>query len=304
MPQVRVTIVIPNWNGRHLLEKHLANVIAASPGCEVVIADDASVDGSVEYLKTAFPRVTVVEGRRQQGFAGNVDDGVAAATGEIVILLNTDVEPEKGWLDPLLDHFADPAVFAVGCLEKSHEKTGVVTRGRGLSRWERGFFVHSRGEVDRETTAWVSGGSGAFRKSVWDRLGGMNRLYSPFYWEDIDLSYCAVKAGYTVRFEPESIVHHWHEEGAIKSSYTQDQVKTIVFRNQFVFHWKNMTDPGLVITHLVWLPVRLAQAVLRRDRIMIAGFFAAVEVLPRIISEKKRLYGIWSRGDYASVLPE
>ena len=281
-----VSIVIPNWNGVYLMEKHLGSVIAAAPHAEIVIADDMSSDGSVEYIHKNFPRVKVVEGKKRKGFAANVNRGVHVATGDIVILLNTDVEPEKDFLNPLLSHFDNPDVFAVGCLEKSRENGKTIFRGRGLAHWYRGFYVHSRGEVDRNDTAWVSGGSGAFRRSMWNTLGGMDILYNPFYWEDIDLSYRARKAGWKLIFEPKSIVGHYHEEGKIKREYTSEQVKKIVYRNQFIFIWKNVTDFSIICAHAMWVPIRLLQALIRGDVLMIEGYIRALGMLPKIFMRR------------------
>lgn len=300
----RVSIVIPNWNGKHLLSKHLMNVIRYSPGCEIVVTDDGSIDGSMEFVHKQFPQVVCVDHSTQTGFAPNTNRGVRHASGDIVILLNTDVEPEKGWLDPLLSHFRDPKVFAVGCLEKSHEKEGIILRGRGLSKWEKGFFIHSKGDVDKTDTAWVCGGSGAFRKSIWDKLGGMDELYAPFYWEDIDLSYRALKAGYSLVFEPKSIIHHWHEQGAIKSSYTPEDVKKIVIRNQFIFHWKNITDIPLYIKHIFWLLVRLVKSLINRDQVLLGGFFLALKKSWEIIQKRKIIRKNIINSDYKSILPK
>lgn len=284
---MRVSVVIPNWNGVYLMEKHLANVIRACPGAQIIIADDQSTDGSVGYLRKHFPGVTVVEKHRREGFGANVNAGVARATGDIVILLNTDVVPERGFLDPLLAHFVDPDVFAVGCLEKSLESGKTILRGRGLARWEKGYYIHSRGEVDRVETAWVSGGSGAFRRSMWNDLGRMDMLYNPFYWEDIDLSYRARKAGWKTLFEPKSIVHHYHEEGKIKREFSPVDVKRIVYRNQFIFIWKNATDIGILLSHAAWTPFRIMQALLRGDVLMMQGFFLALMRLPRITKRRR-----------------
>lgn len=274
--KLSVSIVLPNWNGKHLLQKNLPRVLEAAEHAEVIVADDASSDGSVAFLERAFPAVRIVKNIRQQGFAGNVNRGVAAATGDIVVLLNTDVVPEKGFLTPLLRRFADPAVGAVGCLEKSHESEGIVLRGRGIARWEKGYFIHSRGEVDREDTAWVSGGSSAFRRSVWMMLGGMDIRFNPFYWEDIDLSYRIQQAGYKTLFEAKSIVHHYHEEGKIKSTYSNNDVKRIAYRNQFIFHWKNIPSVSIWLEHIIWTPVRLCQALVSGDMAMLQGWVLAI----------------------------
>lgn len=292
-----VSIVIPNWNGVYLMEKHLQKVIDNAPGAQIVVSDDMSTDGSVEYLRENFPKVVVVERAKREGFAANVNAGVAKATGDIVILLNTDVEPEKGFLKPLLTHFDTPTVFAVGCLEKSPEATGVVLRGRGFARWTKGFFVHSKGEVDGTTTAWVSGGSGAFRRSMWNELGGMDVLYNPFYWEDIDLSYRARKAGWDIVFEPASIVNHYHEEGKIKREFTPTDVKRIVYRNQFIFIWKNVSDIQILLAHSIWTPIRLLQTVMSGEYLMVQGYMAALARLPSILNKRMVQSSMWKRND-------
>ncbi len=295
----KVSIVIPNWNGVYLMEKHLAQVIKSAPGAEVIVADDMSTDGSVEYVTSNFPGVKIVKRAIREGFAANVNSGVKAARGDVVILLNTDVEPEPGFLTPILRHFEDPFVFAVGCLEKSHEDGKEVLRGRGIAHWQKGYFIHSRGEVDRADTAWVSGGSGAFRKSMWNILGGMDTLYNPFYWEDIDLSYRARKAGWKTVFEARSVVHHWHEEGKIKREFTPADVKRIVYRNQFIFIWKNVTDLRIIFAHAFWTPIRLMQAIVRGDVLMIQGYLAALMRIPAIFNRRKKQKRLYRLTDSA-----
>ncbi|MBI3955715.1 glycosyltransferase family 2 protein [Candidatus Gottesmanbacteria bacterium] len=273
---MNVSIVIPNRNGATLLQKNLPSVLAAAPGAEVIVVDDSSTDDSLGVLKKMFPSVKRIHKTGRHGFAGSVNIGVKEAKGEIVVLLNTDVRPEANFLSPLLPHFDDPSVFAVGCMEKSLEGGKTLLRGRGEAKWEKGFYIHWRGEVHQPTTAWVAGGSGAFRKSVWEKLGGMDAIYDPFYWEDIDLSYRARKAGYRILFEPTSVVVHEHEKGAIKQEYSELQVKTIAYRNQFLFIWKNLSDPRVLLAHAAWTPIRLLQAMVRGDFAMIVGYLWAI----------------------------
>ncbi|MBI3576790.1 glycosyltransferase family 2 protein [Candidatus Gottesmanbacteria bacterium] len=273
---MKTIVVIPNRNGAALLRKNLPAVLDAAKRADVIVVDDASTDDSVEVLKKEFPNVIIVQKDRHEGYASTVNAGVAAASGDIVVLLNSDVRPEKNFLAPLIAHFNDPKICAVGCLDKSIEGSTVVLRGRGLSRWEKGMFLHSRGEVDKTDTAWVAGGSGAFRKSTWNQLGGMDPLFDPFYWEDIDFSYRAVKAGYKILFEPKSVVTHEHDKGIIKQEYSPFQIKTIAYRNQFLFIWKNLSDPRIWIEHIFWTPVRLLQALFRGDFAMLLGYWSAL----------------------------
>ncbi len=295
--RLSLSVVLPNWNGAHLLQKNLPAVIAACPDAQIIVSDDASSDDSLAILRRDFPYVTIVANRKQQGFSGNVNSGVQQATGDIVLLLNTDVVPEVGFLEPLLAHFKNPNVFGVGCLEKSYEKNGVVKRGRGLARWEKGYFIHERGEVDRSDTAWVSGGSSAFRRSMWNKLGGMDTIFNPFYWEDIDLSYRAKKAGWDIIFEKNSIVGHFHEEGKIKTSYTPSAVKRIVYRNQYLFIWKNISNSTLCIAHAFWTPIRLLQAAFRGDLLMLSGYALAVRMIPTVIQRRIKAKKLWLKDD-------
>jgi GT2 family glycosyltransferase len=302
MKEPTVSVVIPNWNGIYLIKKHLQAVIDTSPGAQIIVSDDMSSDGSVSYLEKNFPQVIVVKSTKQRGFAGNVNAGVAQATGELVILLNTDVEPEKGYLEPLLSHFKSPDVFAVGCLEKSWENGTAILRGRGLAHWHRGFYIHSRGDITKTNTAWVSGGSGAFRRSMWNILGGMDILYNPFYWEDIDLSYRARKIGWKTLFEPQSVVNHYHEQGKIKQVYTPNDVKRIVYRNQFIFIWKNISDTPLILEHVFWTPIRLLQAILGRDYLMIEGYVRALLKLPGVYAHRVHQKLLFTKKDLELVI--
>lgn len=293
MESFTVAIIIPNWNGKKLLEKHLGAILSAANKTPIIVVDDASLDDSVSYIQSNFPEITVVQKDRHEGFASTVNVGVSHAVADIVVLLNTDVVPTPGFLSSLLVHFQDESVFAVGCLEKSHEKGKVITRGRGLAHWVKGFYVHSRGEVDQVSTAWVSGGSGAFRKKVWNKLGGMSELFNPFYWEDIDLSYRARKDGYKVVFESKSVVDHFHEEGKIITEYSATDVRRIAFRNQLLFTWLNVNSVGLLWSHMVWLPIRIVQSLLKGDTVLFQGYIAAVLLLPKVGKERNVRSRFW-----------
>jgi len=277
-----ISIVIPNYNGEFLLKKNLPKVFEALKGLfEVIVVDDGSKDGSVVFLKKQ--KVKLIQNQRNMGFSSTVNKGVKEARGEIIVLLNTDVSPQKNFLDFVLPHFKDPNIFAVGCLDRSFEKGKIVERGRAVGKWSRGFLVHSRGEVDKSDTLWVSGGSGAFRKSIWEKLGGLNELYNPFYWEDIDLSYRAQKSGYKVLFERKSIVDHRHEEGVIRKTYSDFKIKSIAYRNQFIFVWENATDLSLQLSHVLFLPYHFVKALISRDLAFFLGFMYAFVLLPKII---------------------
>ncbi|MCL4200464.1 hypothetical protein KJZ67_03975, partial [Patescibacteria group bacterium] len=151
----------------------------------------------------------------------------------------------------------------------------------------------------KEDTAWVSGGSAAYRRSIWNELGGMDTLYNPFYWEDIDLSYQMLKAGHRIVFENKSVVGHFHEEGKIKTAYTSRDVKKIAYRNQFIFMWKNISDIRLWLLHCFWTPIRLLQAATKGDWLMLNGYLMAAVKLPQVIQSRRRASTHWRLRDMA-----
>lgn len=272
-----VSIVIPNWNGVELLKENLPSVLVAAKGVrEIIIVDDHSEDDSITMLQEKFPNILLVRKQKHEGFSSTVNVGVAKATGDIVILLNTDIQPESNFLAPLLSHFEDSKVFAVGCMDKSVEDGTVILRGRGEAVWKHGFYIHWRGEIDESDTAWVSCGSGAFQKDIWMKLGGLDTIFNPFYWEDIDLSYRARLAGYKLVFEPKSIVNHFHEEGMVKQKYSQEKIRVVAYRNQFLFIWKNYPNIQTLLSHCLWTPIRLLQTLVKGDYLMTLGFLQAL----------------------------
>jgi GT2 family glycosyltransferase len=305
-----LSIVIPNYNGESLLKKNLPKIFDElkdfeSVETEVIVVDDASTDDSLLVLNELARdhNIKVLLSEKNLGFSPTVNKGVKAASGEIIVLLNTDICPEKGFLEPLLSHFKDDEkVFAVGCLDKSIEGGKTVMRGRGLGEWKRGFLVHRRGEVNRDDTLWVSGGSGAFKKTIWERLGGLNELFTPFYWEDIDISYRALKSGYKVLFEPKSVVIHEHEKGAIKAKYSDFQIKTIAYKNQFIFVWEN-ADSSLIVSHILWLPYHKIKALFRFDWAFFLGFLSALLLMPKVLSKRHEVQKIFIKND-AEVIKE
>lgn len=294
---MKIEIIIPNYNGAHLVKKNLPAVLASvvsQKDCIVTIVDDGSTQEDKkalrEYIKDIKKEskvsVQLLEHERNLGFASNVDSAAFLSKADIIVLLNTDVAPEKDFLKSLLSHFTDENVFGVACMDKSIEGKNVVLRGRGIGVWSRGFLQHTRGEVDNANTFWLSGGSSAIRLDLFKKLGGLDPLYNPFYWEDIDLSYRAQKAGYKLVFENKSIVEHRHEIGAIKKHYKPSSIKKISYRNQFIFVWKNISDTSLVWSHILWLPYHVTSALLRGDGAFLHGFLLAALSIPGIIIQR------------------
>lgn len=295
----KILIVIPNYNGFRLISKNLPKVIERSlsyKNISVVIVDDGSSEEEVKRLENYLTTekfdipVKFIKHKKNQGFSSAVDTGAFSEKSDYIFFLNSDAVPEKDYLLTLLGHFEkDPKLFAVGCMDKSIESEGTVLRGRGIAKWQRGLLIHSRGEVDEgRDTFWVSGGSSIVDGVKFYEIGGFDKIFNPFYWEDIDLSYRAQKAGYSILFEKRSIIEHRHDEGAIKTHYKKKKINTIAYRNQFVFLWKDLTDLSFILSHIFWLPYHILNALRGRDVAFLKGFFLALAKFPDIIEKRRQ----------------
>src|SRR5579883_2772720 len=212
------SLVIPNWNGRDLLEKFLPSWLASiesHPGSEVLIVDNGSTDGSADWIRANYPQVHLLALDRNLGFGGGSNAGFRAASNDIVVLLNSDMRVEPDFLAPLLEGFRDADVFAVSCQiffsdpNKVREETG-LTQGW----WEDGG-LRVRHRIDNEIDDlypcfYGGGGSCAFDRRKFLELGGFDHILAPFYLEDTDLGYMAWKRGWKVLYQPRSVVYHEH----------------------------------------------------------------------------------------------
>ncbi|AKM81444.1 MAG: hypothetical protein UT13_C0001G0482 [Candidatus Pacebacteria bacterium GW2011_GWF2_38_9] len=275
-----VSIVIPSYKGVHLYEKNLQSVLdCMRDKDELVVVDDASgpeddtiswfekkfnikltsaspVEGTDLFLgeyKTADKtlRIVLLVNQSNQRFGASSNRGFAASKYDLVFLINNDVAPYKDCLKYLIPHFENENVFAVGCLE--HEKHVNEIGGRNKLWFERGMFLHSRyKDLSAGETAWASGGSAMFRKSIFEKIGGFDKLYYPAYWEDIDLSFQARKLGYSVLFEPRAEVDHNHET-TNKSVFGEKKMRDMSWNNAKKFTWKN-ANLWQKISFLLWQP--------------------------------------------------
>ena len=253
------SVVIPNWNGRDLLENYLPSVITAledNPQNEIIVVDDGSTDGSAEYIRERFPYIRLIALKENLGFGGSSNTGFRAASNDIVVLLNSDMLVDPDFLQPLLDGFTDPQVFAVSCQiffsnpKKPRQETG-LTEGW----WQQGS-LRVRHRVEPEIRGlhpcfYGGGGSCAFDRRKFLELGGFDELYRPFYLEDTDLGYLAWKRGWKVLYQPASVVFHEHR-GTIGKNFSEAYIHSVLQRNFLLFTWKNIHDWRKLAAHFVF----------------------------------------------------
>ena len=293
-----VSVVIPNWNGRGLLARNLPSVVEAlgsNPAHELIVVDNASTDGSAEFLRETFPDVTVISLETNQGFGGGSNAGIRAARNDVVLLLNNDMRLDPDAIRHLLQGFSDPRVFAVTSQiffpdpNKRREETG-LTRGR----WIEGHLrVEHR--IDPQVnglfpTFYAGGGSTAFDRRKFLDLGGFDPLMEPFYYEDTDISYGAWKRGWVILYEPRSIVYHDHR-GTIGKHFNEAYIQSVLRKNRLLFVWKNIHQWRRLAEHFGWLYLGLWTRALfgpERARPTPRGFLRALKQLPEALRARRR----------------
>jgi GT2 family glycosyltransferase/glycosyltransferase involved in cell wall biosynthesis len=290
--------VIPNWNGKDLLEKYLPSVIeafASSPGSEVIVVDNGSTDGSAEYIRTAFPQVKLIALEKNLGFGGGSNAGFRAAKNRIVVLLNSDMRVTPDFLAPLLDGFREPEVFAVSCQifftdpAKLREETG-LTQGW----WEDGG-LRVRHRIDPAVTDlfpcfYGGGGSCAFDREKFLELGGFDPLLEPFYLEDGDLGYMAWKRGWKVFYQPRSVVFHEHR-GTIGKRFREAYIQDVLKKNYLLFCWKNIHEWWRLVAHFCFTWAGAIIGVIFGDvpgRPNLAAMWRAFRQLPQALRSRRQ----------------
>ncbi|MEK7071240.1 MAG: glycosyltransferase, partial [Patescibacteria group bacterium] len=229
-----------------LLVTNLKRNLSYLKGCEIVIINDDPTE-SIKHLLQDF-KVTLFENKTNLGFAGTVDLGIKKSSGEYVMLLNSDVVLlDDSYLKGLESLKKNTNVFAVSFAQK--EKDDEIV-GKNKLFWKNGFVMHEKADSTKSgLTGWAEGGSCIIDKEKYMKIGGFDSVYKPFYWEDIDLSYRAWKAGMSVYFDKDIVVEH-HHETTIGKYFPKKTIETVAYRNQLIFIWKNITDMNLLGNHL------------------------------------------------------
>lgn len=219
---MKTAVVILNWNGVQHLQHYLPRVVATTVGADIVVADNGSTDGSVAWLKEAMPSVQLVLLDKNYGFAEGYNRALAQLEGyDTFVLLNSDIEPAEGWLEPLVEQLERnedvavvvPKILDDKCREK-FEYAGAAggfidilgypfCRGRILQTVEQ-----DNGQYDTSMDVmWGSGAAFCCRASVYAELGGLaNEFFA--HQEEIDLCWRVWLSGRRVVVEPRSKVYH------------------------------------------------------------------------------------------------
>ncbi|MFH1454686.1 MAG: glycosyltransferase family 9 protein [Armatimonadota bacterium] len=292
----RVSIIIPTFNGLELLKEnlpHLLNAVYFTGGKhEIIVVDDGSKDGSVEYIKSRYPQIRTIKLPKNYGFARCCNIASRESKNSILIFLNNDIKVTRDFLQPLIEPFKEADLFALtpkiiterdNFIESIHETV-----------FTSGYFCNKRVDsalIEKVKTlfpvSFATGACLAVDKEKFFALGGFDEIYHPYYWEDVDLSYRAWKRSWRVLYQPDSLVYH--QRGATIGDGSRDpEVDKVFLRNMIFFTWKNLTDYKVLLKHFITLPFDLLFAVIGRRENYIEAFKKALPKIKEVIKKRKQ----------------
>lgn len=252
---MKTAIVILNWNGAQMLRRFLPSVTSHSEEAEVIVADNASTDDSMQVLREEFPRVRTIVLDQNYGFAEGYNRALRQVEADVYVLLNSDVEVTPHWLTPILSYLeTHPECAAVQPkLLAEHNREMFEYAGAAGGYIDRYGYPYCRGRVfgsvepdhgQYDSTAslsWATGAALVIRSAAWHAVGGLDATFFA-HQEEIDLCWRLRARGYDIVCCPASVVYHVGggtlPQGSPRKTYLN-------FRNNLLLLYKNLPDPEL-----------------------------------------------------------
>lgn len=255
----KLAIVILNWNGKKFLEQFLPALVRSLPDyAEIVVADNASSDDSVRFLKECYPDIRVLEHARNEGFARGYNMALAHIEAQYYCLLNSDIEVTAHWIEPVIEMMdGNPTIAAVqpkllsfskrdefeyaGACGGYIDKYGYpFCRGRVFADLEK-----DHGQYDTEADIfWASGAALFVRSDVYRTMGGLDPDFFA-HMEEIDFCWRIKNAGYKIKVNPASVVYHIGGGTLPKNNAFKTYLN---FRNNLFLLLKNLPEERLAVT--------------------------------------------------------
>ncbi|SHH03290.1 hypothetical protein SAMN05443549_11212 [Flavobacterium fluvii] len=260
---MKIAVVILNWNGTKLLEQFLPSVIKYSPEAEIYVADNASTDDSVAFVKAYFPTVKIVENESNFGFAQGYNEALKHIDSEIYALVNSDIEVTENWLKPILETFENEPKTAIiqPKLLDFKQKEYFEYAGAAGGFLDKYGYPYCRGRVfktlekdngqydDNCEIFWASGACFFIRSSVYDELKGFDTDFFA-HQEEIDLCWRAFNKGHQIKYNSQSVVFH---VGGATLEHGNPKKTFLNFRNSLLMLLKNLPKKQLIPIILVRL---------------------------------------------------
>lgn len=293
---LKLSVIIVNYNVKHFLEQCLHSVLRASRNlqCEVIVVDNNSVDGSVALVRDKFPQVKLIVNQDNAGFSRANNQGILAAGGEYILLLNPDTVVQEDSFEKtiaFMDHNPEGGALGIKMFDGKgkflpESKRGLPTPAvafykifglAALFPSSKKFGQYHLTYLDKDQTHEVAILSGAFmliRKKVLDQIGLLDETFF-MYGEDIDLSYRITKAGYRNYYFADSSIIHYKGESTKKSSVNY---VLVFYRAMVIFARKHFSQGrARTFTFFINLAIYLRATAAIIARLVTKLFFPAID---------------------------
>jgi len=247
---MKIAVVILNWNGVLLLEQFLPSVVKNSSDAVIYVADNASTDTSIAYVKAHFPSIRIIENKCNLGFASGYNETLKQVDTELYALVNSDIEVTENWLQPVLSTFLiepNTAIIQPKILDFKNKEYFEYAGAAGGFIDQFGY-PYCRGRIfdtvekdlgqynDNIEILWASGACFFIRSSVFKELKGFDDDFFA-HQEEIDLCWRALNNGYQIKYISESVVYH---VGGATLQQGNPKKTFLNFRNSLLMLTKNL----------------------------------------------------------------
>ncbi|WP_452227011.1 glycosyltransferase family 2 protein [Lacinutrix cladophorae] len=301
---MKIAVVILNWNGKALLEKFLPSVVAHSKEATIYVADNASTDDSVHFIKTTYPEIKIIQNTQNGGYAKGYNQALQHVEEDIYCLLNSDIEVTKNWLPPILEEFKtnqETSIIQPKILDYKN-KTHFEYAGAAGGFIDKYGYPYCRGRIfntiEKDTNQypnasifWASGACFFIKKDVFRTLKGFDESFFA-HMEEIDLCWRAFNLNYKTKYITTTTVYHVGgatlQSGNPKKTYLN-------FRNSLFTITKNASGSlfTLIFTRLVLDGLAgilfLLQFKFSHILAIFKAHFSFYISLPRLLKQRKTL---------------
>lgn len=290
---VPATVVIPSWNGRHLLETCLEGLVRSTVAAQIIVVDNGSQDGTAAWLASVFPSIVLIRNARNLGFAVAVNQGIQASDGQWIALLNNDAVPAPDWLESLLQvGLADSDIGSVASrMMFRNAPTRVSSAGIQVDvsggAWDN-LMGEYRWPARPIEVFGASGGACLLRKDMLSDVGLFDAGFFA-YFEDVDLAWRARLRGWRSVLAPDAIVHHAVSATVGDSSpfkryfLARNKWRTIV--RTYPLEGLRLYFPAIV----TYDALAIAQALAKRWAAPLRGRLNALRTLPELLAERRAI---------------
>jgi len=290
-------VVILNYNGAHFLDQFLPTLIAHTSNCDLIVADNKSIDNSLEILKKFVDRVTVIELEENFGYAGGYNQALKDLPNEFIILLNSDVEVTDDWTLPLISLLEkdDEVVAAQPKIKDFNNKNRFEYAGAAGGYIDKLGYPFCRGRIfntlekdvgqyeDPTQIFWATGACFIIRAKVFKDIGGFDDSFFA-HMEEIDLCWRLNNRGYQIKYQPKSTVYH--VGGGTLNKHSPKKTFLNIRNNLLTLH-KNLPASSLIPILFLRVFLDLAAAALLSVKLGSKHGVAVIKAWIAFIKHKK-----------------